>query len=46
MGKLFKIGSVVMEIQALKVGENRDFPENFHPGAHNSMDNIDILSKK
>ena len=31
MGKLFRIGPVVMEIQALKVEKNRDFPEIFPP---------------
>ena len=44
MGKLFKIGPVVMEIEALKVGENRDFPKISHPGGAYIVDFIDILS--
>ena len=39
MGKLFRIGPVVMEIQALKVEKNLDFPEIFPPGGRQNQRN-------
>ena len=42
MGKLFEIGPVVMEIEALKVEKNRDFSWNPHPGDTYSIDIISI----
>ena len=45
MGKLFKIGPVVMEIEALKVAKNREISEISHPGGAYIKDHIVILSK-